>query len=70
MKKLQGSEKQVAWAEDLRSAFIEKVDEILKTKKADITADTSTTESEIDHMVYELYDLTEDEIKTVEESVK
>lgn len=55
---------------DSYGAFIEKVDEILKTKKADITADTSTTESEIDHMVYELYDLTEDEIKTVEESVK
>ncbi|MDA3882190.1 MAG: hypothetical protein PF481_02795 [Bacteroidales bacterium] len=34
------------------------------------TADTTVLEAEIDCMVYELYGLTEDEIKVVEEGVK
>jgi adenine-specific DNA-methyltransferase len=47
-----------------------KVTQILTLKKADPTADTSTLEAEIDQLIYELYDLTEDEVKIVEESVK
>ncbi len=35
-----------------------------------ITADTTAWEREIDQLVYELYGLTEDEIKLVEESAK
>jgi len=40
--------------------------DILKTKESEPTTDTSALESEIDHMVYELYGLTEEEIKIVE----
>ena len=42
------------------------VDKILSLKKSDPQADTSVLEAEIDRMVYELYGLTEDEIKIVE----
>ena len=38
------------------------VDEILAAKRADIEADVSALENEIDKLVYELYNLTEDEI--------
>ncbi len=44
--------------------FIDLVDKILTTKQQG--QDTSTLEAQIDKMVYELYDLTEDEIKIVE----
>lgn len=46
------------------------VDQILSVKQNDPTADTSALEAEIDKIVYELYGLTDDEIKIVEESVK
>jgi hypothetical protein len=39
---------------------------ILEIKKRDKYADTKTLESQIDQMVYELYDLTEEEIKIIE----
>ena len=42
------------------------VDRILAAKKADPAADTSALESEIDALVYQLYGLTEEEIKVVE----
>jgi adenine-specific DNA-methyltransferase len=45
-----------------------KVDQILALKKEDAAADTSVLEREIDVMVYELYGLSEEEIKIVEES--
>ena len=44
------------------------VDRILSTKKLNPQADTSALEAEIDHLVYDLYGLTEDEIKIIEES--
>jgi adenine-specific DNA-methyltransferase len=44
------------------------VDQILTTKKANQQADTIKLEAEIDQLVYELYGLTEEEIKIVEES--
>jgi type II restriction/modification system DNA methylase subunit YeeA len=53
-------------SENAQAPFIEKVDEILALKKADPAADTSTLEAEIDRMVYELYELTEEEIAIVE----
>ena len=42
------------------------VDKILAAKKANPQADTSKEESEIDRLVYQLYGLSEDEIKIVE----
>ena len=42
------------------------VDRILAAKKADPAADTLALESEIDALVYQLYGLTEEEIKVVE----
>ncbi len=47
--------------------FIKLVNEIDYQKKENI--DTTELESEIDQMVYELYGLTEDEIKVVEGSI-
>ena len=46
--------------------IISLVDKILTTKKADSSADTTEWEKQIDHKVYELYGLTEDEIAIVE----
>ena len=46
--------------------FIKLVDQILDAKKSDPNADTATLEKEIDQLVYQLYDLTEAEIKIVE----
>lgn len=48
------------------NSIISKVDAIIKAKSADINADTSILESEIDHLVYKLYGLTEEEINNVE----
>ena len=42
------------------------VDKILAAKKANPQADTSKEEAEIDRLVYQLYGLSEDEIKVVE----
>lgn len=46
--------------------FITLVDKILATKKENPTSDTSELEAEIDQLVYQLYDLTEEEIAIVE----
>ena len=48
--------------------FIEKADQILSLKKENPQADTSALEREIDIMVYELYGLSEEEVKVVEGS--
>ena len=42
------------------------VDHILEAKKLDPQSDTSVLEAEIDRLVYDLYGLTEDEIRIVE----
>ena len=42
------------------------VDQILLLKKSDPSADTSALEAEVDRLVYELYGLTEEEIRIVE----
>ena len=47
-----------------------KVDQILDVKRTDPDADTSEWEKEIDHLVYALYDLTDDEIAIVEAAVE
>ncbi len=45
------------------------VDQILTKKSQDNSADTTDLENKIDTLVYKLYDLTEDEIKTVEKNI-
>lgn len=45
------------------------VTQILAAKEADPAADTTALEAEIDQLVYQLYNLTPEEIKIVEESV-
>jgi hypothetical protein len=52
--------------EDKQVAFIQLVNKILASKKSDPSADTSALEAEIDRLVYELYGLTEEEIRIVE----
>jgi len=49
--------------------FINLVNQILTSKKANPRVDTAALEAEIDKLVYELYGLTEEEIKIVEASV-
>ena len=46
------------------------VKSIIREKKSEKSKDTSTLESEIDRFVYQLYGLTEEEIKIIEESYK
>lgn len=46
--------------------LIEKAEEIIKIKKQNPQADTTEIESQIDQLVYQLYDLTEEEIKIIE----
>lgn len=50
--------------------FEQKVDEIIAITKQNSLTDTSKLENEIDQMVYELYGLTEEEIKIVENGEK
>ncbi|MBD2139770.1 hypothetical protein H6F32_19985 [Anabaena sp. FACHB-1237] len=44
------------------------VDQILNAKKSDPNADTTALETEIDQMVYQLYNLTPEEIEIIESS--
>lgn len=53
-------------SKDNQQPLIQKVDQILSLKKEKPQADTGDLEKEIDIMVYELYGLTEEEIKIVE----
>ena len=49
-----------------RRQFIKLVDQVLASKAKDREADTSPLEAKIDHLVYKLYGLTEEEIAVVE----
>ncbi|MCB0736762.1 MAG: type II restriction endonuclease, partial [Bacteroidetes bacterium] len=46
------------------------VREILRLKSENINSDTSNLENQIDQLVYQLYDLTEEEIEIIENSQK
>jgi adenine-specific DNA-methyltransferase len=46
--------------------FIHLVSQILEAKKQNPSANTSALETQIDQLIYQLYDLTEDEIKIIE----
>ncbi|RDU52009.1 hypothetical protein CQA49_08850 [Helicobacter sp. MIT 00-7814] len=58
--KIDSSNKKIA------DKIIKLVEQILEQKAQDSTFDTSALESEIDFLVYKLYNLTESEIKTIE----
>jgi len=60
----------IAKNEVLESKISNIVQQINFQKKNNCTADTSVMENQIDQLVYKLYDLTEEEIKIVEEGVK
>jgi len=51
---------------DTQKPFVNLIDQILSAKKHDPKADTTALERGIDRLVYELYGLTEEEIKIVE----
>ncbi|MCF8257857.1 MAG: Eco57I restriction-modification methylase domain-containing protein [Flavobacteriales bacterium] len=51
---------------DTRKAIEERVNTILTMKKADLSADTTALEAEIDVLVHGLYGLTEEEVRVVE----
>ena len=46
------------------------VNEILSTKKENTHADTTGLEAQVDQLVYQLYNLTEEEIAIVEDATK
>lgn len=46
--------------------FMEIVNQILAAKKLEPTADTTVLDKEIDQLIFQLYDLTEEEIKIIE----
>lgn len=52
--------------ENEKKPFVKLVDEILKAKRKNKDADRLTLENEIDKLVYQLYGLSEEEIKIVE----
>ena len=51
---------------DDQQPFVDLVDSIIQVKDINPSADTTQQEAEIDHLVYELYGLTEEEIAVVE----
>ncbi|WP_169521709.1 hypothetical protein [Spirosoma spitsbergense] len=51
---------------EAQKPFISFASEIITTKAANLTADTSALEAEIDKLVYALYELTDEEIAIVE----
>lgn len=54
---------------ETRAEIIRLVEKIMITKQHDVAADIKYLEQEIDHLVYQLYNLTEDEIKIVKSNV-
>ncbi|HNW98004.1 MAG TPA: Eco57I restriction-modification methylase domain-containing protein [Bacteroidales bacterium] len=55
-------------SEEQEKPFKELISQIISLKKSDSSTDTTALESEIDRMVYKLYELTEDEIAIIENS--
>ena len=53
-------------ANECTNIIMDEVQKIISLKQGNPSADTSALESEIDHLVYQLYGLTEEEIKIVE----
>lgn len=60
----------LAWGDPVTNQKIaDLAEEIQHLKQNNIDADTSKQEAEIDRLVYKLYNLTEEEIKIIEENV-
>jgi len=57
-------------AEDSQQPFIELVTQIIYIKQQTPSTDTTPLESQIDQLVYQLYELTEEEIEIIEKSVR
>jgi len=53
-------------SDEIKSVLSDKVDQLICLKESDPAADMRDLESEIDRLVYELYGLTEEEIRIVE----
>ncbi|MFA4812594.1 type IIG restriction enzyme/methyltransferase [Helicobacter pylori] len=53
--------------QELADKIIALVDKILKSKEKDLKANTQRSEKEIDALVYQLYNLTDEEIKIIED---
>jgi len=53
-------------SKEIQQKIIQAVDHIINSKSSDPAVDTSVLEKEIDQLVYELYGLTEEEIRIVE----
>ena len=52
----------------IKDNILELVEQVISSLKYNPVADTSAIESKIDHLVYQLYGLTDEEIKIIEES--
>lgn len=50
--------------------IVNKIDQILTLKSKDFKSNTDSLEKEIDQIVYKFFNLTKDEIKTIEDSIK
>jgi type II restriction/modification system DNA methylase subunit YeeA len=50
-----------------QQSIVKHVEKILNEKDENLKTDTTEIEKEIDHLVYELYGLTDDEIKIIED---
>jgi hypothetical protein len=57
-------------SQEQQQPIIVLVDQILTAKKSSPKADTSELEKEIDKIVYELYGLSEEEIRIIEGEIK
>ena len=53
-------------AQDIENDISDLVLKVMEQKKLNEKTDTSELESQIDHLIYLLYELTEDEIKIIE----
>jgi hypothetical protein len=51
---------------EFEERIIKEVDSILETNKKEISDNSLILENQIDQLVYQLYDLTEEEIKIIE----
>lgn len=54
-------------SEEEQQPFIEIVDQVLEIKQNDPQADTTTLEAEIDKMVFDLYNMSSEEINILKE---
>jgi polyhydroxyalkanoate synthesis regulator phasin len=52
--------------QEIENSISEKVEMVMEQKKLNSKANTTEIEKEIDHLVYQLYELTEEEIKIIE----